>query len=52
MPYLTVARMRGDPDELLEAKRERRDPVALGVGAAGVPIEREHHEVEQFELLP
>jgi hypothetical protein len=54
MPYLTVSRMQGDPDELLEIKRERVDPVALRVGAevpVEVPVEREHNEVERFELL-
>jgi hypothetical protein len=50
MPYLTVFSMQGDPDELLEIKRERFDPVALRVGAE-VPVERAHDEVEQFELL-
>ena len=33
MPYLTVVRMQGDPDELLRVKRERFDPVALRVGS-------------------
>lgn len=33
MPYLTLTRMTGDPDALLEVKRERFDPVATAVGA-------------------
>ena len=63
MPYLTVSRMQGGDDLLVLNLWESRDGSEAafdgarlqrakdGVGAAEMPVEREHDAVEHFELL-